>query len=451
LVPKRLTFILFVALLLRLGFFFVEAPWDEDVLKNTLLVRDALLYHNLSLQLLESFSLDDFIVKVTPGYPFFLYGIYAIFGVQPWVVLIVHMLCDLVSILFVYGIGRAFFREPIALLAAFLFAVDPHKILYGACIYSETLFLTLFLAAVYFLIKGVREAKTVPYAASALFLGMATMVRTISMYYVAIILLVVFLNARWTAVQRLKHACLYVFLFLLTLIPWMVRNEAVYGHFKLVAHEGLVLLRIHATYTEVEKSGRNGDEIFEEFKRTAVAKGWKKGRNPYENDKIYTEVALDYLKENKVYLLRRHIKGILNIYMGLNTELISKMLRIDTKRLDFELYGSPGVMESITRFFRSKTRSEICIGLAIALFLLFCYVSALVGGICILKEKEYILFMILVATILYFNNLNGVLGNDRYKVPVTPFYLLMSAKGIVEVVRIWVNRKGRAGEPSPSS
>ena len=80
------------AIVLRLLFFFSIKPWDEQVVKNRILIDDAIGYHNLALDILEDVSFSSFSsTQRTPGYPFFVAIIYSLFGVLPWVVLFVQL------------------------------------------------------------------------------------------------------------------------------------------------------------------------------------------------------------------------------------------------------------------------------------------------------------------------------------------------------------------------
>lgn len=59
-----------------------------------------------------------------------------------------------------------------ALLAAFLMAIEPHQILFCHFLFADTLFATLFLLTFYFYVKGLQEKQTHYFALCAVFMGL---------------------------------------------------------------------------------------------------------------------------------------------------------------------------------------------------------------------------------------------------------------------------------------
>jgi hypothetical protein len=71
---------------------------------------------------------------------------------------------------------------------------------------------------------------------------------------------------------------------------------------------------------------------------------------------------------------------------------------------------------------------------------------ALIGAVDMIRKRQYVFLAVLLLTILYFSALTGVVGLARYKLPVTPFYLILSAQGLAAVLE-W--RSYRATAPNP--
>jgi len=96
-------------------------------------------------------EIDDAIVRVGPGYQFFLAGIYALVGHQVWVVWIIHALLRGLTVLLLALIALRLWPEQqrIAVMAAWLFALSPDLIVVSGLLLTETLFLFLLLGAVY--------------------------------------------------------------------------------------------------------------------------------------------------------------------------------------------------------------------------------------------------------------------------------------------------------------
>ena len=102
---------------------------------------------------------DDAIVRVGPGYEFFLAAIYKIFGHHIWIVWIIHALLRGISMILVYAIAQMLFssRESLSLLSATIFGFAPDLIVINGLLLTETLFLFLFLSAVYTTLRIFRD------------------------------------------------------------------------------------------------------------------------------------------------------------------------------------------------------------------------------------------------------------------------------------------------------
>ncbi len=76
-----------LALALRVALFLLARPWDDEVLRNTILVTDAGGYHTLALGILQSGSFATFGAFRTPVYLAFVSAVYSVVGIKPWDVL----------------------------------------------------------------------------------------------------------------------------------------------------------------------------------------------------------------------------------------------------------------------------------------------------------------------------------------------------------------------------
>ena len=93
-----------------------------------------------------------------PLYPAFLALVYKIFGPENYnAVRLVQIFLSLVSGLIVYSLAKKIFHEEkVALLAAAIFLFYPSLVIFNYLILTETLFIFLFLLALYLLVEGMR-------------------------------------------------------------------------------------------------------------------------------------------------------------------------------------------------------------------------------------------------------------------------------------------------------
>jgi len=93
---------------------------------------------------------DDGIIRVGPGYEFFLAGVYTIFGYHIQFAWMLQAVLRALSVLVVFLLARALFSEDdrIAKIAAWVFALSPDLIVISGLLLTETLFIFLTLLAV---------------------------------------------------------------------------------------------------------------------------------------------------------------------------------------------------------------------------------------------------------------------------------------------------------------
>ncbi|MEK7176080.1 MAG: glycosyltransferase family 39 protein [Patescibacteria group bacterium] len=174
-------------------------------------------------------ELDRSIVRVGPGYEFFLAGVYIIFGHHIEVIWVLQALLLAASVWLTFIISRLVFKENwhplVGFAAAALVALSPDLILASSMLLTETLSIFLLLLTVYVIFRRLDNVSYPNTALSAFLLGLAFFVRTTLGIVLVVITVFEVLNRRY------KHVLLFVFVFLLVLTPWTVRNYLQYHAF----------------------------------------------------------------------------------------------------------------------------------------------------------------------------------------------------------------------------
>ena len=137
--PKKVWILLFVAFIIRLLIFFRFQPWEAAVISKQILVFDSMGYHQLALCIRDNFSFCGDAFR-TPGYPFFVAVIYALFGSQPFSTIFAQIFLSLFSIVLMYKIGETLFSENAGFIAAILFSLDLHHTIFIYYILTETIY-----------------------------------------------------------------------------------------------------------------------------------------------------------------------------------------------------------------------------------------------------------------------------------------------------------------------
>ncbi|QQG46194.1 MAG: glycosyltransferase family 39 protein [Candidatus Niyogibacteria bacterium] len=178
-----------------------------------------------------SYEEDIAILRVGPGYQFFLAGIYSIFGRNLGVVWIINAILHALSVLFVFLLSREVFKENSRLLlgftAAALIGFSPDLITMSGMLMTETLAIFLIILSVYLFFRYINSVEK-PFwlvIVSALVFGFAIMVRT------PIALMILPVLYYFYAGGQLKKAAVFIIILAALFSPWIIRNYKIYNVF----------------------------------------------------------------------------------------------------------------------------------------------------------------------------------------------------------------------------
>lgn len=187
---------------------------------------------------------DEPEINRTPGYPILLIPGIAL-GYVELITIILQITLSALTVYLVYKITLLLFeRSDIAILSAFLYALEPLSILYSSKLLSETLFTTLIAIFLYFLVRYWKKGSLALLVASATALAASVYVRPIAYYLPILVFVILFI---WVLATDRKNSTRLVYLgvFLLTSIGligiWQIRNkiETGYPGFSAAAEESL--------------------------------------------------------------------------------------------------------------------------------------------------------------------------------------------------------------------
>jgi 4-amino-4-deoxy-L-arabinose transferase-like glycosyltransferase len=423
---QKLFLIFLLAFVLRLTVFLIFRPWDIQVQAESILVGDAPGYHKLAECIVDHFTFCGETFR-TPGYPFFIAVFYEFFGAKPWVVLFAQILVDLVTIYYVLRIGEMVFSRRVGIIAATFLAIDPNSIFATANLYSDSLFVTFLSASLYFYLRGLKLGERRSFLTAGGLLALSALVRPVAQYYFLILLLFALLWPTKNLVIRIKYGLLYGLAFAITISPWLYRNYTLYDTIKLSSVQGENLLFWQVATTRAWEMHQSLEATAAEFMAQAKALGYSEGGNPFANEAIAQKIAVQYIKTHPQVYASRLISGMIHTFINLNSE------NIIVKRLG----GLPMVLpprdivnesdfKRISNFFRSSL-PKIASGL-IGLILLFtAYLTFLLGSYVLIKRHQLAILTMFAVSIMYFAVASGPIGQVRFRLPITPFYLLVGA------------------------
>ncbi len=175
---------------------------------------------------------DYSIMRVGPGYQYFVAGIYSLFGRSYPAVWIAHALLLAVAAALAFWLAQAVLpshehKIAIGLIAAALIGFSPDLITMSGLIMSEILGIVLILCAVLLLFKYWYHPLQPAWllGATGAMIGLAAAVRTPALFLLLPLLWLLFRKKNWWSIIMVLISVAIIFL------PWVVRNWRVYHAF----------------------------------------------------------------------------------------------------------------------------------------------------------------------------------------------------------------------------
>lgn len=302
---RKLFILLGVAFVIRLALS-IPVFLDES---RTFACTDARTYDSIARNILEGngFSMSSEApyepeTTVTPGYPFFVAGIYAITGGSRIAVVLIQLILNLVVLAMLYLFLKKRFWERTALLAGILFTIELNIVIFTNQITTETLFTFFFIPALFLIIEWIEKERLVFAVGAGLLLGAASLVRPVLLYFGVPLLLFIFLTRfRW---RKLLGWGTIVALQLVLLSPWVIRNRIVFGETFYSTVSSMNLMRYHAVPLKARLEGISREQAAQELEQKALE------GETYENTPQYFRIVG---AEARRYILKHPLP-----YMGIS-------------------------------------------------------------------------------------------------------------------------------------
>lgn len=423
---EKIFLILLIAFALRLTIFLLFRPWDSQVLAERILIGDAPEYHRLAECIADHFSFCGNTFR-TPGYPLFAAVFYMLFGAKPWLVLLGQIFADLVTIYYLFRIGEMIFSGRAGIIAAGFLAIDPNSIFASASLLSDSVFVTALSASLYFYLHGLKQEQGRSFLIAGLILAIAALIRPVTQYYFVILLCFTLL---WPAKQlaaKLRWGLLYALAFTIAISPWLYRNYTLYDTVKLSSVQGGTLLFWQVAFTQAWETNQPREVIAAELQTQAKASGYSEQGNPFANEAIAQKLAVQYIKAHPLVFTSRWLKGMVNTYTNLSTADIVNKLGLTSTELPADAFVNGKGFKLVSMFFQLKSSPEIASGLIVLGLLLMNYTTFLLGAYFLIRHRQLAIFALFIISIMYFTVPGGPMGLARYKLPTEPFYLLVGA------------------------
>jgi len=431
-----------LALTLRLGFFFMVQPFGPGG-EEKLLVNDASGYHNIAVSLLQQGTYpphDDYQSMLrTIGYPFFIEAVYFVFGVHPWVVVLLQLILDSLLALLLIRFARLFGLQKAAFLAGILWAIDPLAIFSCNAFLSDSLFVLLLTASFFYLARFLLAERSRDLYIAAVLLALAAHVRPVGLYLLFI--LAVALAFHFYKQGRIREWAVFSLIFLMLIAPWVIRNKIQHRHFFFSISGDYNALILYAAPLYAREQGLPREKVKNVLEEKMSLKyALLKNKDPYAFYQQYRSTAIKIIMNAPFAFLKQSIKGAAKMFFGLGRETILNALHIKEPKIRlFNNLFEIGLIQTIAHQFKSFSFTTIAYLLFAGSLVMTEYVLAVKGLTVFFKvpAPNLIFPLCLLLPILFFSAVGMPIGFLRFKLTVIPFYLILTGKALSRPGVIW--------------
>jgi 4-amino-4-deoxy-L-arabinose transferase-like glycosyltransferase len=376
----------------------------------------------------------------TPIYPLFIATIYQITGQNPLMIIGAQIVLGTLTVLLSYHLGMKILSKPAALLGAFLLAISVESITSVFYILTENLFTFLFLAGMLAWVTGYREKSKLWLACAAILMGLSALCRPLAVYFPLFLALGLVINKGLNWNKRIIRAAGFLFLFLLSFVPWIVRNIYVVGSPTISTISNYNMLFYEAASLEANMRHVSETQVREAYTdlvdQALVERGWI--NNEGNRSRVESLLADQIILTHPVRFLYVHLKSDLNGFLPDVTSVTEILGATVGGKGTLSILNQYGILAGIRNYFGGQTW---LLGLLLPLIILLAlvYICALVGTIEIVHHRDWLSLLLLVIPVLYFLILPGAASLPRFRAPVMPYICLLAGSGLQMA---WVYFKG---------
>ena len=390
-----------------------------------------------------SFStLDGPELERTPGYPLFLM-ITGMVGNHPLLSVACQILSSCLTACLVYKIGILLFRdEDIAILCAGLYAVEPTSIIYSIQLRADTLFTSILLIFVYYLIRYLLAPSWSSLIWAALALSAAVYVKPVAYYLpLCCVIGLAILPSSMTLTPKLLRAVTFIAICAVLIAAWQVRNsfETGYSGFTSLSDRqlyffnagGVLAQKEHVDLlTELDKLGGLDPHVYYAVHPEQV--NWPISRQlAFQRNE-----ALRTIRENPFLYAKLHIKGMLSLVLhpAASDFLAAIGMSSSQSILGFnKRIVQQGLLP--TAWWAIRNSPGIFIATAALEGILLIYYGLALFGVPRLSVYRATCITLALLSLYFVVVAGGPAGGARYRCPIMPMVALFAGAGMGALIR----------------
>ena len=335
-------------------------------------------------------------VEFAPGEPFFIFGIYKLFGESIIAVRIAEALLGALSCIFLFILGNYLFSFGVGLTSAVIMSFYPFYIFSVGTLFPIVLFLFFLLILFIFLYKMAETGQWGYSLVSGILMGIETLVIPTIIFMFPVFFLWLYIMLKKTFLGKIGLLLLVFLAFGMTVFPWSYSNTKKMGKFILVTSESG-----HALW-------QGNNEYFDGFSRLGPNDippelvQLLKGKSINEQDQIYRKEAIKFITSHPKQFIILYIKKFINFW------------RIYPKTISNNQYTSP----------KNKMISIFSYGILLFLSLI---------GLWQTRNRFMYLSVIPLSSLFFAMGYSLFLTSTRYRLPIDAFIILFASVIIAQL------------------
>lgn len=389
---------------------------------------------------------DQAAVDRMPGYPLAIAAFLWVFGGSLLPLVVFQIILDSLSCAVLYHVAESF-QKGWGLPCGILAALNVNMITYAHFILNDSIFLFCFLVLLLVMLRLLRDPSWRGYAILGAGMGLTVYIRSVIIYLPIFLGPFFFMHQFLCRKTRLLVAAARVIIMVLAfsviLSPWLARNYAHYGRFKLASQEGEHFLQYILPFVWQYSRGipfieglKQANRDFSERMKTEGVRIEK--LDPFELSDLQVRTATDYLRqEPKSAILKAWIVGMAkNLF---SPALVDMSNLLDIKRPHFFYTEGVTPFERARNFIRSSG-GLFGTALLVGLFLTALFRVIQVGGCIHTIRRNLWTGGLLTLIVAYFLLLSGPVGYAKYRLPFEPVLILWLIAGISSLAQFYGTR-----------
>ncbi|MBU1176937.1 MAG: glycosyltransferase family 39 protein [Patescibacteria group bacterium] len=374
-----------------------------------------------------------------PGYPILLGISWLIIPKYLFIVFWQNIMYAL-FIVFVYKFSRLFFNNTVSMMAAVFMAFEPFSFFWSNMVMSETPFLLFFMLSIYFLALSWRNQKLKYIIFSAIFLGLAALIRQIAfLFFPAIIAMTTIMFWRKVSLYKLaKLLIIFLLVFLAITAPWCIRNKIQFGNYT-ISNQTHLLYFLATTRSFLSlTTDLSIDEADKYLKNLAVEKAGAGNFNEISIvDKyipIFKEISFSIIKDNPFSYLKWHLIKALPVLTDSGWMNILYFWHVDLsgdRSVNISNLLVQGDLQTLS--YSLKNNQVFLVRILGIVFWLLIDAIAFFGIFLMIRKKEFLrIGLVMLIIIGYFFITSSWVAMARLRLPLQPFLFIFAAYAIYD-------------------